>query len=107
MDAAGPSWSAEDAQIGRARAALERSLGPELLAALDDYLDARSLRMREPDAPERRRWLTIPEASIELGCSEAALRKRLDRGWLPRHRLGGRLYVDRLELDRRLEQGAE
>jgi excisionase family DNA binding protein len=80
-----------------ARGELARFLGPEALAALDRYLDARLAAL--PKASAERRWLLTEEAASYIGCSAAAMRKKLDRGQLKRHRLGGRLYVDRAELD--------
>jgi excisionase family DNA binding protein len=44
-------------------------------------------------------WLTIPQAAELLGCSEKAIRGKLARGVLEAHRLDGRLYLSRRELD--------
>lgn len=89
--------------LARARAELERFLSSEAVAALDGYFAALNVQLGTAEA-QQRRWLKVEEAAALLGCSPAALRKRLDRGRLSKHRQGGRLYIDRLELDDTLEQ---
>lgn len=49
-------------------------------------------------------WLTVGQAAELLGCSEKAIRARVDRGTLVAHRLDGRLYLSRRELDEAIRE---
>lgn len=49
-------------------------------------------------------WLTVKQAAIYLSRSENAIRILLHRGVLETHRLGGRIYLKRAEIDRLLEK---
>lgn len=82
---------------------LAAMLGPELLAALEAYIDERiregiaaALAHVESSAP---RWLTLEQAGELLGCSPDAVRMRVKRGRLESRRQGARLYVSRQSLD--------
>jgi len=44
-------------------------------------------------------WLTVDQAAELLGCTPKAIRGKLERGVLVAHRLDGRLYLSRRELD--------
>jgi len=54
-----------------------------------------------------KRWLTIKDAAEYLSTSQAGVRKRLERGILQRHWLGGRIYLDKKEIDQLLESSCE
>lgn len=41
-----------------------------------------------------RRWLAVKDAAVELGMSEAALRKHILRGGVKTDRIGSRIVVD-------------
>jgi helix-turn-helix protein len=97
-----PLRNAAKARVTRARAELARFLSGEACAALDEYLAA--VMAAASTAEPTRRWLTIDEGASEFGCSPATFRKRIDRGLLTKHRQGGRIYLDRRELDARLEE---
>lgn len=51
------------------------------------------------------RWLTRAEAAGYLKLCEAHLDKLIKEGRLPVARLGRRILIDRLEIDRRLMAG--
>jgi excisionase family DNA binding protein len=90
-------------KVEQARSELARFLTGDALQALDCYLAA-IMEAGSSAAPAKKRWLTVEEAADELGCTPATLRKRLERGRLAKHRQGGRVYVDRLELDASLSK---
>jgi excisionase family DNA binding protein len=84
------------------------SLSPEARAELRALVAAEVAsvlvaRDREPN----KRWLTASEAALYLGCSPRAIYQRVRRGRIPegavRHS-GRSLLIDRLALDRALEQ---
>jgi hypothetical protein len=93
---------AVDEPVGRRRdprATLERLLAPELLAALDEYV-----QLVAEDVVERNRvaadglaagkpWLTAAEAGELLSCTAKAIRARCKRGRLEHRYMGRRLYV--------------
>ena len=49
-------------------------------------------------------WLTVKQAAIYLSRTENAIRILIHRGTLMRHRLDGRIYLKRSEIDRLLEK---
>ena len=49
-------------------------------------------------------WLTVKQAAIYLSRTENAIRILLFRGTLSVHRLGGRIYLKKSEIDRLLEK---
>lgn len=49
-------------------------------------------------------WLTVKQAAIYLSRTENAIRILIHRGTLERHRLGGRIYLKKAEIDRLLEK---
>jgi excisionase family DNA binding protein len=53
-----------------------------------------------------RRWMSVPTAAAYLDLTEDAVRRRIERGTLPAKRLGGRVLIDRKELDRMLEKSS-
>jgi excisionase family DNA binding protein len=76
---------------------------PEVVKLLEELIDA---RVREASAKQDGKpWLTVREASVYLGCSEVALRRRIARGRVPVKRQGRSILIDRLLLDRELEKG--
>jgi hypothetical protein len=84
-------------RVELARAQLARVMGPDLLEALDGYLTARE---EDHDRVLEPRFLDVPAAAARMGCTAAAMRKRIERGLVPAHRQGGRIYVDVADLDR-------
>jgi excisionase family DNA binding protein len=77
----------------------------ELAAFVDRRIaEALAQRDRQPD----KRWLTTAEAAAYLGTTPRALHQRIRRGRIPagaiRHH-GRSLLLDRLALDRALDQG--
>jgi len=78
------------------RERLTRLLGPDLLDAVDAYLDARISEALAAAACQPRadlRWLTLEQAAERLGCSTDAVRMRARRGRLKMRRHGRRVYV--------------
>jgi excisionase family DNA binding protein len=79
---------------------LDAFLGPQLVAAIERLVDERvaqavaGLRVPEPLSP----WLTVRQAAEMLGCSEAAVRMRINRERLEARRQGRRVYVSRASL---------
>jgi excisionase family DNA binding protein len=51
-----------------------------------------------------RRSLTVPEAGAELGISKSAAYEAIKRGEIPSIRIGRRIIVPRVALDRLFEQ---
>lgn len=49
-------------------------------------------------------WLTVKQAAFYLSRTENAIRILIYRGALDAHRLGGRIYLKRAEIDRLLEK---
>lgn len=49
-------------------------------------------------------WLTVKQAAVYLSRSENSIRILLCRGALQAHRLGGRIYLRRSEIDHALEK---
>jgi hypothetical protein len=88
-----------DRRVELARAQLARLIGPDLLDALDEYLAALE-EGHDRDGASGLRFLDVAAAAARMGCSEAAMRKRIARRRVPVHRQGGRVYVDVDELDR-------
>jgi excisionase family DNA binding protein len=78
--------------------------GPTLVAAIERLVDERlaeALAQREP-TPAASPWLTVEQAAVLLGCSQDAVRMRINRGRLQARRQGRRVYVSRrsvVELD--------
>ena len=58
-----------------------------------------ALQIPAADTPN---WMTTREAAAYLRMSEAALRKRVQRGRIAAYRDGSRLLFDRAELDSRV-----
>jgi hypothetical protein len=50
------------------------------------------------------RWVPVKKAAEQLGLSEAALRQRVKAGTVPGKNVEGRVYVDMLEHDRRIDR---
>jgi excisionase family DNA binding protein len=83
------------------------SLNDEARAELEALIDARAdervaLAAREP----QKRWLSAAEAAAYLGTSPRAIYQRISRGRIPEtaiRRQGRSLLIDRLALDRALE----
>ncbi|HEX3860461.1 MAG TPA: helix-turn-helix domain-containing protein [Stellaceae bacterium] len=57
--------------------------------------------MKDANTPERR-TLTVPEAGAQLGISRNAAYEAVARGDIPSLRIGKRLLVPKLALDRML-----
>jgi excisionase family DNA binding protein len=68
--------------------------------ALVDEKIAQAFRRRLPS----KRWLTVPEAAAYLGISEVAVRARIKRGRIPVKHNGRSVLVDRVALDREIEE---
>lgn len=49
-------------------------------------------------------WLTVKQAAIYLSRTENAIRILIYRGSLQAHRLGGKIYLKRAEIDHALEK---
>jgi hypothetical protein len=62
----------------------------------------RMVREEVERAGMRWRWQSVRQAAETLDMSEAAIRKRAQRGQIPARKLDGRLYVDMEALDRQL-----
>ena len=80
---------------------LDLLLSPELVAALDEHIRevvAEAIREERARQP-RREWLPLAEAAREYGCSEDALRMRVNRGSVEARRQGRRLLVRAPETD--------
>ena len=66
---------------GGADAGLDQVLGQATIELLDAFVRSRvEEALARPDA--ERRWLSPAEAGAYLGCSAAAIRKRVARGGL-------------------------
>lgn len=78
-------------------------LGPELLEALDAYVDKRVAYALAELAPARSNgapeWLTLEQAGDRLGCTADAVRMRVNRGRLTARHDGRRVYVSRTSVD--------
>jgi excisionase family DNA binding protein len=76
---------------------LDAFLGPELVAAIEQFVDERVARavagIQVPAPPAR--WLTVAQAADLLGCTPDAVRMRIRRGRLDARRQGRRVYVAR------------
>jgi len=59
---------------------------------------------REAERVEARRWLSVEQAADYLCSTPAAIRSRIERKTLPVKRLGSRVLIDRVELDRILDR---
>jgi excisionase family DNA binding protein len=69
---------------------------------LVDERIAQAFRRREP----AKRWLSVAEAAAYLGITETALRARVKRGRVPVKHHGRGVVVDRVALDREIEDAA-
>jgi excisionase family DNA binding protein len=49
-------------------------------------------------------WLTVKQAAIYLSRTENAIRILIHKGTLQRHRLGGKIYLKKSEIDHALEK---
>ena len=52
----------------------------------------------QPKQQESDQWLTTAEAATELGISERAIRKRIERGRLRARRRGWQWQINRIDL---------
>jgi excisionase family DNA binding protein len=53
------------------------------------------------------RLLTIQEAGLYLGRSEWSVRRLIWNGYLPSVRIGGRIHLDKEDMDRLIERNKE
>ena len=87
---------------------LAAALAPELLAELRALLQAEvTAALAARNLEPQKRWLTAEEAGAHLGISARALYQRIRRGRIPAgavRRSGRSVLLDRLALDRSLEQ---
>jgi excisionase family DNA binding protein len=72
-------------------------------AELEALIDARVERALADRAP---RWMTVEETAEYMRTTPTAIRRRVDRQTIPFTKLGGRILVDRVALDRSLAGGA-
>ncbi len=83
------------------RARLEAVFAPEVVAALEvlirEEVEARVSVYRKP-------WLSVSEAAEYLGCTQKAIRGRIDRRTLPATHLAGNVLIDRVAVDEQLER---
>ena len=63
---------------------------------------AEAFRRREPP----KRWLSVAEAAAYLGITEVAVRSRMKRGRVPLKHHGRSVLIDRVALDREIEEAA-
>ena len=70
----------------------------------------RSLPLKSEDIGDKQKffdkliWLTVKQAAIYLSRTENAIRLLIHKGTLQRHRLDGRIYLKRAEIDALLEK---
>lgn len=78
-----------------ARDRLAASLAPDLLAALEEYVDERiaAALPYQPHTNGRPRWLTLTQAADLADCTADAMRMRVTRGRYRSRRDGARVYV--------------
>ena len=82
-----------------ARARLGRMLGPALLGALDDYLDAREASLAERDPrPDMSPFMTVLEAAAFIGAKRQRIYDLFDDGRLTRYGTDHARLVSRAEL---------
>jgi excisionase family DNA binding protein len=88
---------------------LSINLPPEVLDQLvvlvADELERRRAWAMPPQHSAHRRWLTVDEAAAYIGASRQRIYDLRSNGRLKRTADGSRVLVDRLELDRMVEQG--
>lgn len=72
----------------RVEIALPNDVVEAVIAAVTDRV------LAEVQRDDARRWLSVPDAALELGLSEGALRKHIARGNVRSERIGTRLMVD-------------
>lgn len=77
------------------------SLTDEARAELREFVREEIASVLEGKA-NGRRWLTVNECAEYLGTTPTAIRRRLARGTIPSKKLGGRVLIDRLQLDREI-----
>lgn len=78
---------------------LAAAFAPELLAALEQFVDERAAAALAAQPDDGARWLTLDQAAERLGCTADAVRMRVKRGRLESRRQGRRLYVSRAAVD--------
>ena len=79
---------------------------PEFVQAIERLVDERVAQALATERQTAKRWLSVPEAGVYLGCSPKAVYARIDRGRIPAsavRRMGRTVTVDRLALDRALD----
>jgi excisionase family DNA binding protein len=86
------------------QARLEAAFAPEVVAALErlvrEEVEARVAVYRKP-------WLSVSETAEYLGCTEKAVRGRIDRGTLPVTHIAGNVLIHRVTLDEELERNRD
>jgi excisionase family DNA binding protein len=86
---------------------LHAIFGPELVAAIEEFVEERVAEALARRSAAPKRWLSVPEAGDYLGCSPKAVYARIDRGRIPVdavRRMGRTVTIDRLALDRTLDR---
>jgi hypothetical protein len=73
----------------------------EVEQLVDEKITA-AFKRRQP----AKRWLSALEAAAYLGISESALRARIKRGRVPVRHHGRSIVIDRVALDREIEDAA-
>ncbi len=61
--------------------------------------------MKSPMIFENLKWLTVNEAATYLRRTSGAIRNLIYRGQIRPRRWAGRVYINRAELDRKIESG--
>ena len=77
-------------------------LAPDVICMLEELITETVRAEIEALTPSDngRKWFTVPEAALRLGCSEDAVRMRVARGRLkPNRRQGRRLYIAASAID--------
>jgi hypothetical protein len=76
-------------------------LAPDVLAALDAFVDERiaAALATQPTDNGHGRWVTLEEGATLADCSVDALRMRISRGRYRSRRDGARVYVLRADVD--------
>jgi excisionase family DNA binding protein len=74
------------------------------LEALVEELARRVVRQELARHVPTWNWLSPESAAELLGCAPKTIYSKLDRGILTRHKLDGRVYVSRRELDQLIRE---
>ena len=56
---------------------------------------------------ERRRWISVREASEYISIHPKSCYRLIDRGEIPATKIGGSIRVDKKKLDEQLEHGLD